>query len=104
VGLFRACDPPKPISSNVQLDLSSLIINDALNWTSEVVDVTLGGELFTSVILTRLQYHASHHDPSVTCHVSAIQGGTNIYYFHLSSHQNRQRSDTRNTNDTDFRG
>jgi hypothetical protein len=103
VSLFRACDPPKLISSNVQLDLLGLIINDALNWTSEVVDVTLGGELYTSVISARLQYHASHHDPSVTCHVSAIQGGTKNH-FHLSSHQNCQRSDTRNTNDTDLKG
>jgi hypothetical protein len=44
---FRACDPPRLL-----LDLSGFIIYVARDWTGEVVDVILGGKLYTSVILT----------------------------------------------------
>ncbi|KAG1855973.1 hypothetical protein F4604DRAFT_1799726 [Suillus subluteus] len=33
------------------LDLSGLVVYDALDWTSEVVYIILGGELYTSVML-----------------------------------------------------
>jgi len=33
------------------LELSGLIISDAINWTGEIVNVVLGGELYTSVTL-----------------------------------------------------
>jgi hypothetical protein len=61
---------------------------DALqNWLNFVVNIILGGELNCMhaipchIVLTKR--YASHHDPSVTCHVSAIQADT---YF---SHHNR---------------
>jgi hypothetical protein len=58
----------------------------AYNWMSDVVNVILGGELYTSVILTWLKHHASHHDRSIICNVSAIQKGADISRCHLSGH------------------
>jgi hypothetical protein len=54
------------------LDLLGIIMYNALDGMGDVVDVILGGELYTSVISTSLKHHASHHDRSATCHVSAI--------------------------------
>jgi hypothetical protein len=71
------------------LDFSGLIAYDAWCWMSDVVDVMLAGELYTSVVLTLLKHHASHHDRPITCHVSAIKKDADISRCHLSGHQNR---------------
>jgi hypothetical protein len=67
VSLFRACDLLKLIT-NVA-GLSGLIACDALSWVGDIVNVILGGELYTSVTLTWLKHHASHNDRSAICHV-----------------------------------
>jgi hypothetical protein len=56
---------------------SGLIVDITGNWMIVVANFVLGGELLSwrisAVALTWLKYHASHHDHSLTCHVSAIQ-------------------------------
>jgi hypothetical protein len=86
------------------LDLSGIIVFDTTNWTDEVVNAILGGELYTSTILTSLKNPASHHDRSVTCHVSAIQKDTDISRHHLCGHQNHHYSDERDSGDACLRG
>jgi len=77
---------------------------NVFNWVGNIVQVLLGGELYTSVVLTWLQRHASRHHHSITCHVSEIQKGADISRCHLSGHHNPQCSDSRNNDDADYMG
>jgi len=85
------------------LDLSGIINYDTSNWINLIASAMLGGKLYTFVTSTRLKHHASHNDRSVTCHVSEIQKGADLYRCHLSRHQNRRRSDARNSNGAYFK-
>jgi hypothetical protein len=86
------------------LDLSGIIVFDTTVWADEVVNTILGGELYTSMILTSLKHPASYHDRSVTCHVSAVQKDADISRRHLCGHQNRHCSDERDNDVAYLRG
>ncbi|KAG2037719.1 hypothetical protein BDR03DRAFT_956660 [Suillus americanus] len=46
----------------------------------------------TSVILTRIKYHASHCEQSVTCHVSTIEKDAHLSHRNLPTCHDRLRS------------
>jgi len=70
-------------------DIAGLIMYDVLDCMSDVLNIILGGGLYTFVVLTSLKHHESHHDCSVACYVSTIQKDAEISHCHLSDHQNR---------------
>ncbi|KAG2130848.1 uncharacterized protein EDB93DRAFT_1108284, partial [Suillus bovinus] len=76
------------IPTIVITDAGCLIIDDALNWMSDVVEIILG-----IIIIVRL--HAMYQQSRKVFDISRC---------HLSGHQNRQRGDGSNNNDAHLSG
>jgi len=70
-----------------------------MSWVSIVVLAIMGGELGCCDTSIMLKNRASHHDCSVTYHVSAIQTFIEFSHSRLPGGHHHGRSDFRNSNE-----
>ena len=94
--------PPKAHHSPY---FSGRIMYLVMYWTSVVAFPMLCGELcsYETYDIDLTETCRSHHDHSVTCHVSTIQKDPGVSRRRVLGYQHFRRSDHGNGNDTNFR-